>query len=606
MTTDINEIIAENQRRNQALPTAYDPMRGVGCCGERVQVGDLRLPAALAAARPDYTRLTPLEQDRVRIGYDFEFWCVRCVKIRDKLTGRVIPLVLNRPQRRLLAVMEGQRLAHRPIRVILLKARQWGGSTLVQIYMAWFQMVLHHGWNSIICGHVKMAGRSIKRMYNLLLREYPGEMRDDDGGKQLRFTALDGDSSVQQLAERDALVLTGTALSEDAPRGYDLAMAHLSEVAFWKSSALHRPDDVVRSVCGSVALKPDTVVVMESTANGVGNFFHREWLRAVAGHSDKEAVFVPWHEIEIYRRPVADARRLWDSMDGYERALWRQGLTLEQIAWYHDKRREYGSHELMQAEYPGNDIEAFTTTGSRVFSSAGLQRLRADCRPPVAQGDVTGDHKSLTHVRIVPAGHGPLQVWTLPDREAGTGRYVVSVDVGGRSDKADWSVIAVWDRAGDRPEIVAQWRGHIDHDLLAWKAAQIAALYGQALLVIESNTLETERTVGENGEFILGEIRCHYRNLYYRSPGIPGFQTNVKTKRQIIGELISAVRDHGYVERDSQAVDEMSAFELKPNGSTGAVPGRHDDIVMTRAIGYYVIKNKLPDLRHRVDKAGLL
>lgn len=77
---------------------------------------------------------------------------------------------------------------------------------------------------------------------------------------------------------------------------------------------------------------------------------------------------------------------------------------------------------------------------------------------------------------------------------------MVAVDVGGRSESADWSVIAVFDRLGDdgsplvRPKVVAQWRGHTFHDLLAWKAAAIAKWYDNALLVVESNTLETEES----------------------------------------------------------------------------------------------------------------
>lgn len=76
---------------------------------------------------------------------DFERWCRECVSVTDKLTGAVVPFVLNAPQRRLAAVMEEQRRAGKPVRVILLKARQWGGSTLVQVYMAWMQLVRHTG-----------------------------------------------------------------------------------------------------------------------------------------------------------------------------------------------------------------------------------------------------------------------------------------------------------------------------------------------------------------------------------------------------------------------------------------------------------------------------
>ena len=105
-----------------------------------------------------------------------------------------------------------------------------------------------------------------------------------------------------------------------------------------------------------------------------------------------------------------------------------------------------------------------------------------------------------------------------------TNRYLVVVDIGGRSNKADFSVVTVFDRywmiEGGKPSVVAQWYGHIDMDILAWKSAQIAKYYNNALLVIESNTLEThdkERDVdGDQSHFILNQIRDVYDNLYAR------------------------------------------------------------------------------------------
>ncbi len=73
---------------------------------------------------------------RLRFRYDFPFWAVSCVVITDKMTSADIPFRLNRPQRRLVGLLEAERRAGRPLRLIMLKARQWGGSTLIQIYFA--------------------------------------------------------------------------------------------------------------------------------------------------------------------------------------------------------------------------------------------------------------------------------------------------------------------------------------------------------------------------------------------------------------------------------------------------------------------------------------
>ena len=161
---------------------------------------------------------------------------------------------------------------------------------------------------------------------------------------------------------------------------------------------------------------------------------------------------------------------------------------------------------------------------------------------------------------------------------------------------------------GDRPSVVAQWYGHIDMDLLSWKAAQIAAWYDNALLVIESNTLEThdrDRFVdGDQSSFILNQIKDYYPNLYARKqseedirekrPKKYGWHTNVLTKPMIISTLVKVIREFLYVERDERCLDEYLVYERKQNGAFGAIIGKHDDLLMTRAIGLHICFNEMP------------
>ena len=335
---DVEEIVARNEMRRLALVDDYDPITGRGCCGKRVmrQVtighevnGTYYIPETMAAELDSKPCTSEEQWQRLRIRHDFEYWCATCATILNKITGRAEHMILNRPQRRVLQVLEKQRLAGKPLRLILLKARQWGGSTLVQMYMAWIQM-----------------------------------------GEVPKLKSFDGTRNVQQLSGSESLLISSSAHSQDAMRGYDVKMAHLSEVAFWPCTAQRSPEDVVRSIGGSIPLEPLTMIAMESTANGVGNYFHQEWLRAKGGKSDKEAVFVPWYEIEIYRMEVPDVAQLIAEMDSYEKWLWEDlGCTLEMINWYHNKRREYCNHSQMASEFPTTDLEAFTSTARTVFST---------------------------------------------------------------------------------------------------------------------------------------------------------------------------------------------------------------------------------------------
>lgn len=612
--TDLKAILEENTRRRLLGKVDYEPETGIGASGDRVEVKPCKatdwhtefVPVEMLKDEGFREGMCRVDWVRLRCRHDFEFWAAVCVKIKDKVTGAMVPFRLNAPQRRVAAVMERERLAGRPIRMIMLKARQWGGSTLVQMYMAWIQCTRQRNWHSLICAQVGKTAATIRGMYEEMLRNYPEDYWEGD--EKPRLSRYQGQDLIREISGRNCRITLGSSESQDSIRGADYAMAHLSEVAFWKDTPKSSPTDFIRAICGAIALIPQSLVVLESTANGVGNYFHTEWLRSERGESDKVTVFVPWHEIDIYQREVSDVALLWNRMDAYERGLWEQGVTLERINWYQCKRKEYPSHSQMMAEYPTTPQEAFTNTGTNVFDAGAVERLRKECSEPVEVGEIASStgclagRQSLKGLVFSADPTGGLKVWEHRSRGE---CYVVAVDVGGRSLRSDWSVIAVFSVRS--PRVVAQWRGHIDHDLLAWKAAAIALYYNGALLVFESNTLESDERYGvevpNQGAYMLHELYEHYPNIYHRvapdgGEPRPGFHTNRATKQMVITELVGAVRDGSYCERDSLACDELMVYQRRANGSYGARPGYHDDILMTRAIGLHVVREQGAELIH--------
>ena len=245
-----------------------------------------------------------------------------------------------------------------------------------------------------------------------------------------------------------------------------------------------------------------------------------------------------------------------------------------------------------------------------VFNVSHVDNLSKKCKAPSYIGEVQGDNvlgkDALKNIHFTEDSNGILKVWALPQQTPDIidNRYLVTVDIGGRSKTADYSVILVIDRYwmmfGGKPEVVAEWHGHIDHDLLAWKAAQIALFYQNALLVIESNTIESKDndTDGDQSSYIFNQIADVYDNLYMRKTpeekvqqgvvGMYGFHTNRRTKPIIIANLVSVLRDENYVERNIEALNEYATYEKKQNGSYGATDGHHDDYVMARAIAMYI------------------
>lgn len=593
------------------------------------------------------TRTRVVDQfTRIRCRFDFPFWAAVFVYIKNKnLDGP--PEVLFRlsyPQRKFVAELENFRLSHKPIRLVLLKARQWGGSTTSQLYMAWLQLTQRYGLNSLIIAHQGAGSDEIKDMFDRMIKAYPLNMLHSPGERfpdnEPKMVGVGKSGSIFRIPQRNCKIKIGTAERPDSCRGGDYALVHLSEVGIWKETDGKKPKDIVRSACGGVLNKPGTMIVYESTANGHGNFFHKEYVDARDNpRSQFRRLFIPWYDIDWNIIPFESeeareefARNLFENRNNanapsvreepgkYLWWLWTLGATLEGINWYVVERAKHTEHGSMAAECPSDDIEAFVNSGASVFDKYQVEKFRPACRPPRYVGDIYGDalhgEDSLRNLRFVEDRQGVLGVWSLPDppdpSEIITDRYLAVVDVGGRSDKADWSVIVVYDRIammdGDKPAVVAQWRGHIDIDLLAWKAVQIAKYYDNALLVIESNTLEThdrDRQVdGDQSKYILNQIKEVYDNLYARRQseedirqGLPrkyGFHTNTATKPMIITSLIKYVREHAYVESDGRALDEFLNYERKPNGSYGAIAGEHDDLLMTRAIGLHICFNEMP------------
>ena len=57
--------------------------------------------------------------------------------------------------------------------------------------------------------------------------------------------------------------------------------------------------------------------------------------------------------------------------------------------------------------------------------------------------------------------------------------------------------------------------------------------------------------------------------------------------------MTRGLRDMGFIERDQRMLDECGWYELKQDGSYGAIDGQHDDIYMSSGINLWV-SDKLP------------
>lgn len=701
-------LVEENKARNRVIFEGYNPVTGRGCPGERKKVviddcpiRKMLMPTRVVEHNVEMKKLIKrrsirkyieldlrteytdeLKEDvvymifRIRATEDPAFAFIMFYEIADKQTGRMKPFSLNYAQRLVLAELEDMRLKGEPIRLIILKARQWGGSTLSEAYEKWMQDFRHpDGWGMVVLAHVKDATKRIKAMFVKMTQNQPGWSIGDKNDRLKLGSYQDSKSDFIVKNHRDEelgfrLISVGSYEKYDSLRSADTKMAHYSEVAYWKKTAEKEPEEVLSSIDGGIPMEPDTVEIMESSGRSSAGFFPDMYRRAKdpALPSAWRAIFIAFYQIENDRRELdekwpniyghgiswrkveedkgynqlagAFARWLLDnrdnpnSPDGWQESgkffwqLWQKGASFEAINWYRLRRNTFRSHTYIATEAPSDDVEAFRASGNLIFDMYAVEALRRHEKlgekKPMAVGNIVGDYakgagavRTAHFVEYISDGE-ILKVWQMPDCLKVNDRYIVSVDIGGAGKNSDFTVMTVIDRFpmmfGGKPKVVARWRGHIRHDLLAWKAAQLAHFYGDALLVFESNTAETEKgkidTEGDHFGTIINEIE-DYANLYVRESSVDqvtkrvvnkyGFHTNRQTKQYVIDNYIAYVDDQLYDEPDGQCYDEMAVYERHEDGSIGNVEGKdaagndaHDDIVMSTGIGLYISQTQMP------------
>lgn len=670
----MNEIVERNIAKNQHKP--YNPRTGEGCYGERVLITiedapltNMYLPVEMldiplikkfqefgSIAKlydSEGIELTDTEFEKfwiqfceLRIKYDYEFYAISYQTIKDKLTSLDIPFKLNRGQRRVLAKLEYMRKRKQPIYLILLKARQWGGSTLIQMYMNWIQMVHQKNWNSVVCAHVRDASETVRSMYGNCIAHMPKLH-----GKIIELKNFGNTQNIKYVTGRGCRLTIGTAESPESVRSQDVKMAHFSEIGLYPNTEKMLTENLIASISSSIPTNvPNTLIAYESTAQGLGDFFHTQWLKAVSGESLFSPVFVEWFLLDqLYSEPfdgtfhlhtgrekvIGSIYQFVETMDEYELMLFNTTeCTLENINWYRGKRKSAASEATLKQEFPSFPDEAFQGSGQPKFRAEDIEKFRSECRPPIAIGDLTSksniyaarldvklqrgvlediefveDSVTLAEIKLLSDSSdalkkevNKLKIWEFPDKTQNvSNRYIVVLDPSkGKSEKADNAVVLVLDRYwkifGGKTEVVAELVIKEDKDIVVYKATQIAKWYNNALFVPESNTIESTDRYND-GEFIFDIIADLYDNLYCRTPaeqirlGIPpkwGFHTNKSTKPMIADNYVAYLREGAYVERSGEALNEARLYEIKKTGEMGAKQGSHDDRLMTRMIGLYI------------------
>ncbi|MDN4078186.1 DNA packaging protein [Paenibacillus polymyxa] len=498
---------------------------------------------------------------------DFEQFCWRMLKIKTK-SGRIMPLTLNDAQRTFVREVFRQIEAGKPVRIIILKARQMGFSTVTEALIYYFTS-LQEAKNAFIVAQSSDASSNLYDMFQFYYEKVPAiikPMSRKNNAKKLTF-----ENPTIRTADRrrnpglKSKITVQTAESRVLARSDTIHYLHASEVAFWPAKKKKKH---LLSLLAALSKEPGSLGVIESTANGMEEF-KKMWDAAVKGESDFTPLFFAWFEMPDYRKPVPPGFELTEE----ERELKaKYSLDDEQLQWrrYTIRNDCGGDPRQFDQEYPSEPDDAFLLSGEGIFDNKFIKQLRDGI-------SIIGSHYEIDFVKnkIILAHAGELVIYRQPEQGK---RYVLAADTAKGKEDGDYdAAYVIEERTG---EMCAALHGKWDTDLYGKKLNTLGLYYNTALLAVENNN---------TGESVLNTLfnTCHYPLLFMHKKGTMGWNTNQATRPVMISDFKEAIRDQLFDIYCAELYSECMTL-IDKNGRAEADSGCHDDRILAYSIALQV------------------
>lgn len=296
-----------------------------------------------------------------RLRDDLPFYSSKCLKIVDKLSGKLVPFVFNRAQAYLHERIEEQRKRTGKVRAVVIKGRQFGGSTYVAA--RYFQhATMRPGTTVFILAHIASSTAHLFGMARRFYANAPAPLLpgvDKDNERNLVFAGIG--------SSYDA----GTAGSAEIGRSFTVRRLHLSEVAFYEHA-----DEIASGLLQAVPDAPDTEVIIESTAKMAGDYFHKKVLSGLAADGDYITIFIPWFWQPEYNKTPPPGFVLTPEEEDLKAVY---ALTDSQLYWRRIKIEDEfnGDAWRFRREYPMTISDAFSLSGESLVAAQKVIEARA-------------------------------------------------------------------------------------------------------------------------------------------------------------------------------------------------------------------------------------
>lgn len=305
----------------------------------------------------EYVRAQRLKEVHERLEKDDVFYFAKTLKIVGKKGGDLLPLKLNKAQLYAHNLVEEQKRKTGKVRAIIIKGRQQGFSTWIAGRF-FKRTIKKSNMSTFIVSHLEKTTLELFEKVDIYHKNLPASLKP----KKVK----DNQSSME--FENGSSYTVGTAGEGDIGRGTTNQFLHLSEAAFYKN-----PDKIAAGIMNSVSDDEGTEVILETTVNGIGTWFHNMVKQALEGNSDYIVIFVPWFWEEGYRAPAPDNFALTPEEEELKELY---ELDDQQIQWRRNKKAIYKEEEKFRMEYPNSLEDAFMASAKSLFRQTKVEAAK--------------------------------------------------------------------------------------------------------------------------------------------------------------------------------------------------------------------------------------
>ena len=493
------------------------------------------------------------------------------LKIKDK-NSKIIPFILNEPQQELYNKIKELKHEHKPVRILILKARQMGFSTLTEAIL-FKEVVTKHNVSAGIITHEAKATNNLFAMSKLYYDNLPEPIKPAIRNRNAQELFFNNENSTGLNSK-----ITCMTAGDGAGRSGTYNFLHLSEFAFWNGDK----KEAYISLMQTVPNNENSMVIIESTANGY-EYFKELWDKAVRKESDFIPFFVGWNKLTEYQMPYTGFKLTEEEKELQN----KYNVSLEQLEWRRWCIRNNcgGDIDIFKQEYPINPEEAFLSSGACYFNKEKIINRINELKVEPVKGEFVYDYDNITdkisNIRFKTSENGFITLFMMPQSNY---PYVIGGDTSGEG--SDYFVAQVLDNTSGRQ--VAVLHKQFDADEYTRQVYCLGKYYNNALVGIEANfdtfPIKYLERLGYEKQFVrkkedsfTGKINKSF-----------GFKTDKITRPLILSELQAIVNDHIELINDKTTLDEMINFIKNERGRAEAQQGSHDDLVMALAIAYYI------------------